>query len=263
LHDVAPLKPAGLRQLLHFASNVNYLPNKCGRYGLSNMASTRGQRLRSARKRRFKSARAAALAMGIAVATYGSHERAQLPGGRDYGPDEARRYARRFGVTPEWLLTGGRQEEQEEDVEDPFENPFDIPFPPEQFEEPRTRRCPVMGYAGAGDAGHFYSVSQGYLDEIDEPDSLTDTTDIIELREHGLGPFFDRWLLFFGEMREPVTPDLLDYVCVAALDSGRMVVGKLRLGQTGGRYDVISDFGESFMDISIRWAAKVTTLLPP
>jgi hypothetical protein len=40
--------------------------------------------------------------MGIPIFTYGSH--AHLPGGRDFGPDEAKRYARRLGVTPEWLL---------------------------------------------------------------------------------------------------------------------------------------------------------------
>ena len=44
--------------------------------------------------------------MGIPVSTYGAHERAQSPGGRDYGPEDAKKYARRFGVTPEWLLTG-------------------------------------------------------------------------------------------------------------------------------------------------------------
>src|SRR5271166_1713750 len=230
LHGAAPLEPGCQRGLLHFAYSVNYLASKYDRYS-AYMSYTRGERLRAARKRRFKSARAAALAMGIAVATYGSHERARLPGGRDYGPDEARRYARRFGVTPEWLLTGRRQEEQqqeeeqlqeeqqqgehEEDGVDPFENPFDIPFLPEQFEEPRTRRIPVMGYVGAGSEGHYYALSQGYLDELDFPDRLTDTTDIIELHDHGLGPLFDRWVLFFGEMREPVTDDLFDYVCVA------------------------------------------------
>src|SRR5271166_5042515 len=76
---------------------------------ITTMASTRGERLRDARKKLFKSARAAALAFAIPVATYSAHERAQAPGGRDYGPEDAQRYARRFGVTAEWLLTGYRQ----------------------------------------------------------------------------------------------------------------------------------------------------------
>ena len=70
------------------------------------MATTRGERLRIAREKRFKSARLAGKAMNVPVSTYGAHERAQSPGGRDYGPEDAKKYARRFGVTPEWLLTG-------------------------------------------------------------------------------------------------------------------------------------------------------------
>jgi hypothetical protein len=72
--------------------------------------STRGERLKTARRRYFPSARAAALAMEIPPATYGAHERAQSPGGRDYGPDEAIRYGSRFRVTAEWLLTGVGEE---------------------------------------------------------------------------------------------------------------------------------------------------------
>jgi hypothetical protein len=76
------------------------------------MTTTRGERLRKARERHFKSARAAAKDLGIASATYGAHERAEAPGdrGRDYGPDEAALYAARFQVRPEWLLTGSGPE---------------------------------------------------------------------------------------------------------------------------------------------------------
>lgn len=71
------------------------------------MKTTRGERLRTARiAAGFRSARAAAQALDVAVSTYGAHEKAEQPGARDYGPDEARRYARRFRVTPEFLLTG-------------------------------------------------------------------------------------------------------------------------------------------------------------
>jgi len=62
------------------------------------MATSRGQRLRIAREKHFKSGRLAAKAMGIPVGTYGAHERAESPGGRDYGPDEAKKYGRRFRV---------------------------------------------------------------------------------------------------------------------------------------------------------------------
>src|SRR5436190_21053424 len=111
------------------------------------MARTRGQRLRIAREALFRSAREAARTMGIAVSTYGAHERAESPGGRDYGPDEAKRYARRFRVTPEWLLTGrGRG---------PGEEP---PFEAELPDLSALPKTPVVGYVGAGAAAHFYEV---------------------------------------------------------------------------------------------------------
>lgn len=46
------------------------------------------------------------MALDIPPATYNAHERAEAAGGRDYGPDEAAKYARRFGVDDVWLLTG-------------------------------------------------------------------------------------------------------------------------------------------------------------
>ena len=69
---------------------------------------TRGLRLRTARGEKFRSARAAAQAFGVPISTYGAHERAEAPGGRDFGPEEAAYYARLLNVTAEWLLTGLR-----------------------------------------------------------------------------------------------------------------------------------------------------------
>jgi hypothetical protein len=221
------------------------------------MTATRGERLRAARKNRFKSARAAALAMGVPISTYGAHERAELPGGRDYGADEAKHYARRLRVTPEWLLTGLRQAQMQASL--------DIPFPPEQFEEPRTHEYPVMGYVGAGTQAHYYDVEPGFFDGIERPDPDTDTdkTIILEVRDHGLGSFFDRWVVFFGEIRQPVTPDLFDFLCVAGTEDGRLVMRWLQPGRTEGKYDLMSEFGEIFLDVSIVWAAKVTDLHAP
>jgi transcriptional regulator with XRE-family HTH domain len=74
------------------------------------MATTRGERLRTARKRHFKSARAAAKALGVPPATYGAHERAESRGGRDFGLDEANLYAAAFKVPPLWLFANEEPE---------------------------------------------------------------------------------------------------------------------------------------------------------
>jgi hypothetical protein len=213
------------------------------------MVTTRGKRLRAARKTRFGSAREAALALGIPVSTYGAHERAQLSGGRDFGPEEAKRYAQRFGVTPEWLLTG-----------------LETPFEPELAEEtgsPKTRiNIPVVGYIGAGVEAHYYDLSQ-YLDELERPRLLKDPTNVLEIRDRGLGSLLDRWLVFFDEMRHLVTPDVFGCFCVVATADGQIVVRRLQPGRSPQRYDLLSEFGTNSRDVAVSWVAKVTAVVPP
>ena len=229
------------------------------------MTKTRGERLRAARRKRFKSARTAALVMGIAVSTYGAHERAELPGGRDYGPEEARRYARRFGVTPEWLLTGLRPEQMEERVE----GELGVQFPPEAFEEPRRPTIPLLGYVAAGADAYYGVDDQGQFDEIDLPTDVVGKNLTVALHDDGLGPYFRDWLVI-SEPLFAVTPDLVGYLCVALLaegqedpaDNGRMVVRVLQPGRTEGRYDLLSEFGKNFRDVLIQAVAKVIALLP-
>jgi plasmid maintenance system antidote protein VapI len=66
------------------------------------MAREPNLRLKHARAKFFKSARAAATALGIPEATYYGYEN----GSRGIGPDVAVTLARRFNVTPEFLLYG-------------------------------------------------------------------------------------------------------------------------------------------------------------
>jgi DNA-binding XRE family transcriptional regulator len=69
--------------------------------------TTRGERLREARiAAGYGSASAAATALGVSRSTYNAHERAEEPGGRDYGPEDADRYGRKFNVSDAYLLTG-------------------------------------------------------------------------------------------------------------------------------------------------------------
>jgi len=213
------------------------------------MATTRGERLRYAREKYFKSARIAAKALGIAVSTYGAHERAEAPGGRDYGPDEAKRYGRRFRVTPEWLLTGRKIE------------PTDGRVGPEP-EEPPAPKVPVAGYVGAGAETHFYAVSQGGLDEIDAPEGSTPDTVAVEIRGDSLGTFFDRWLVFYDDVRREVTPDLLGKLCVVGLDDGRVLIKKLQRSRSHGLFNLVSQTEAPILDVAIEWAAKVKSMMP-
>lgn len=214
------------------------------------MASTRGERLRAARARRgFKSARLAARALGIAISTYGAHERAESAGGRDYGPDEAKYYARRFGVSPEWLLTGRGQGARDE-----FPG---IPPAPEEEEEPKV---PVVGYVGAGSEAHFYAVAQDNLDQVEQPHGASDTTVAVEIRGDSLGSYFNRWLVFYDSVRRPATPDLIGDLCVVGLTDGRILLKQLQRGRSEGLYNLLSPAEPPILDAKIEWAARATRL---
>jgi hypothetical protein len=204
------------------------------------MATTRGERLRIAREKKFKSARLAGKAMGIPVSTYGAHERAESPGGRDYGPDEAKRYARRFGVTPEWLLTGRE------------------PIGPD--EEPPPPKVRVVGYVGAGSEAHLYEVSQGDLDEVDQPRGSNEATVAVEIRGDSLGTFLNRWLVFYDDVHRSVTSDLIGELCVVGLADGRVLVKQIQRGRAEGLFNLISSTEKPILDVAIEWAAKVNSI---
>jgi transcriptional regulator with XRE-family HTH domain len=61
-----------------------------------------GDRLRKARLTKYASANQAAKAIGVAASTLRAHENGQ----NKFGTEEAELYARRFGTTPGYLLTG-------------------------------------------------------------------------------------------------------------------------------------------------------------
>ncbi len=211
------------------------------------MARTRGERLRIARERRFPSARKAAQAIGLAPATYGAHERAETTGGRDYGPNEAKRYARRFGVTPEWLLTGYGA--------GPGKSAFDA-----EQHQPAEPNVAVVGYVGAGSEAHFYEVAQGDLDEVEPPREANEDTVAVEIRGNSLGAIFNRWLVFYDDVRRPVTPDLIGELCVVGLQDGRVLIKLLQRSKTEGLFNLAAETENPIRDVAIEWAAKVKSM---
>jgi hypothetical protein len=212
------------------------------------MADTRGERLRAARRKRFKSARSAALALAIPISTYGAHERAELPGGRDYGPEEARRYARYFEVAAEWLLIG----KAEHSASATLTQAVDSPRP----------AFPIKGYVGTKGVAYYYEVDEAYLDRGAPLNSYPPTTICLELLDAELDPF-EHWIVFFDGRRQPPTPDLMGSICVIGLTGGGTVVKKLLPGRREGLYDLYSRVGRPLKDVSVDWASPVLSVGPP
>jgi SOS-response transcriptional repressor LexA len=91
--------------LQYVADEVN--TNRSSGFATNWGMKTRGERLAWAREQAgYKSKSEAARALQVPVPTYNSHERAEEPGGRDFSPEQAEAYARKFRVALGWLLTG-------------------------------------------------------------------------------------------------------------------------------------------------------------
>lgn len=87
--------------IMHFAlSEGKRLLHYPARYAF--LMETPNERLRAARAKKFDTAIEAAEAMGIPASTYIGHEN----GHRGFPAKRAPQYARKFGVSEEWLLYG-------------------------------------------------------------------------------------------------------------------------------------------------------------
>jgi phage repressor protein C with HTH and peptisase S24 domain len=147
---------------------------------------------------------------------------------------------RRFGVTPEWLLTG--------------REPFSV------GEEPPAPKVPVVGYVGAGSTVHFYDVAQPDLDEVFGPPGAAEKMSAVEVRGDSLGPYFNRWYVFYDDVRSPMTPDLIGQLCVVGLFDGRVLVKQVQRGTAEGLYNLHSATEKHIVDVKIEWLAKVNSV---
>lgn len=124
------------------------------------------------------------------------------------------------------------------------------------------RLAPLVGYVGAGAEAHLFGDGQGPFDMVDAPDGSADSTVAVEIRGESLGSFFDRWLVFYDDIRDPVTTDLIGKLCVCGLPDGRVVIKKLAKSKEKGLFTLHSQFEPPIYDVAVIWAAKVKNMVP-
>ncbi len=179
----------------------------------------------------------AARAFGWTVSTYLGHEN----GDRNPSREAAKRYASAFRIRWEWLLEG------EGSAESPGGEP---------------RLVPLVGYVGAGAQTHAFADGQGPFEYVHAPDGSTDTTVAVEIRGQSLGPFFDKWLIFYDDVHMKPRPNMIDRVCVVGLADGRVLVKQLTRGERPNRYTLLSQFEPPIYDAAVEWAALVRAMVP-
>ena len=120
---------------------------------------------------------------------------------------------------------------------------------------------PLVGYVGAGDAAHFYAVSQGELDRVPAPKNPTKDTVAVEIRGESMGPLLNKWLVYYDQVRSPVTHDMFGILCVIGLPDDRVLVKRIRQTGKPGLFDLESNSGEEpIRGVAIMWAAKVKSI---
>lgn len=125
------------------------------------------------------------------------------------------------------------------------------------------KTVPVVGYVSAGSQAVLFAEGQGPFDEVDAPDGSTDATVAVEIRGESLGPLFDEWLVYYDDVRRPVTTDLLGELCVVGLPDGRILVKKLQRSRSAPNlYHLLSNVEAPLLDQEVAWAAKVKTMTP-
>lgn len=122
------------------------------------------------------------------------------------------------------------------------------------------RTVPLVGFVGAGAEAHYYDAAD--LGEVEAPEGATETTVAAEIRGESLGPLFDHWLVFYDEVRTPVTPDLIGRLCVVGLPNGKVLVKKIQKSRADGLYHLLSNTEAPILDQEIDWAARVKHMEP-
>lgn len=121
---------------------------------------------------------------------------------------------------------------------------------------------PLVGYVGAGAEAHYYATGDGDYEMVPAPEGATVDTVAAEVRGESLGPLFDRWLVFYDEVRSPVTPDLIGRLCIVGLPDDRVLVKKITRARSPGLFNLLSNTEEPIRDAEIAWAARVRNMVP-
>lgn len=193
-----------------------------------------GDRLRKSRVAAgYESATKAAQAFGVGISTYRAHENGQ----NNFSPEEAARYAKKFGVSAAYLLTGDA--------------------------EGRNQSIPLMGYLGAGAEVEpdFEQVPPEGLEQIELPFAVDE--DLIAFRVRGISmlPFYkpDTVIIVYREQKRPIEAFYGEEAAVRTSD-GRRFIKTIMRGERG--VNLISWNAQPLENVRLEWIGEIFATMP-
>lgn len=131
---------------------------------------------------------------------------------------------------------------------------------PDADESPKVQ---IKGYVGAGGETHFYRLADEDYEEVPAPAGATERTVAVEIKGQSWGPLMNTWLVFYDDVRSPVTEDLFGHPCVVGLADDRILIKVIR-PNGNGNYRLVSNNPNEpdIEDAEVEWAAKVTSMRP-
>lgn len=131
-----------------------------------------------------------------------------------------------------------------------------LPGPPER------KAVKLKGYVGAGAEAHFYALADEDFEEVEAPLDATDQTIAVEIKGKSWGPQMDGWLVFYDDIRSPITEDMFGRTCVVGLADDRILLKTIKR-ERDGSFTLLSNSNEPpIPDAEIEWAAKVINMRP-
>lgn len=191
---------------------------------------------------------------GIGNRDYLNNMRKQFRNGKQKGvrSEHLEGLAAALETTPEWLL----REEGPENISETDHLDSEAVL----SDRAEQRTVPIAGWVRAGAEATFIPLDAGELDRVPAPANATERTQCLEVRGQSLGELFDRWLVFYDDVRSPVTQDLVRKLCVIGLADDRVVVKQI--SREKGQYVLLSNTEPPMRDVDILWAAKVIDMRP-
>ncbi|CAN7380838.1 phage repressor protein [Bradyrhizobium sp. LjRoot220] len=201
--------------------------------------------------------RAAALKSGLSADGIRTLRR-QLDSGRQIGvrTDTLEKLAIGLGTTTQWLL----KEEGPEFIYEPGHlESGDIL----RDHDDAKKTVRVAGYVGASGEAVYYRFSDDQFEYVEPPPGATDQTVAVEVRGGSLGDAFKSWLVFYRDIRSPVTEDLYGRLCVVGLADDRILV-KIIKHEPDGSFTLLSNANiePPIKQAEVEWASRVTDMRP-